>query len=93
MCVFDVVWVDEYLLLRLERSAELISSSCVCVCTRACLSWMRTEFACYVMFDEPRDIWFVCLMPTSVICEAFIKLQCMVFVVCELFLRASAAGR
>ena len=34
MCVFDVVWVDEYLLLRLERSAELISSSCVCVCAR-----------------------------------------------------------
>ena len=30
MCVFDVVWVDEYLLLRLERSAELISSICVC---------------------------------------------------------------
>ena len=35
MCVFDVVWVDEYLLLRLERSAELISSSCVCVCVHA----------------------------------------------------------
>jgi len=30
VCVFDVVWLDECLLLRLKRSAELISSSCVC---------------------------------------------------------------
>ena len=30
VCVFDVVWLDKCLLLRLKRSAELISSSCVC---------------------------------------------------------------
>ena len=30
VCVFDVVWLDECLLLRLKRSAELISSCCVC---------------------------------------------------------------
>jgi len=43
------------------------------------------------MFDEPRDSWFVCLMLAAVICEPFIELQYMVFVVCELFLRQSAA--
>ena len=65
------------------------------VCARACARACRgcTEFACYVMFDEPNDSWFVCLMPAAVICEPFIKLQCMVFVVCELFLRASATWR
>jgi hypothetical protein len=42
------------------------------------------------MFDEPGDSRFVCLVPAAVICEPFIELQCMVFVVCELFLRASA---
>ena len=76
MCVFDVVWLDECLLLRLKRSAGLISSSC--------------EFAFFIMFDEPRDSWFVCLMLAAVICEPFIKLQSMVFVLCELFLPASA---
>ena len=88
--MFDVVWLDECLLLCLKQSAELISS--ICVCARACARACRgcTEFACYVMFDEPRDSWFVCLMLAAVICEPFIKLQSMVFVLCELFLPASA---